>query len=401
MAANSALSGSYEEPPSSLLGSGAAFAGTDGGASSDVAASAEISALGIGHRLFSAWPRDGRPSVGADRIAAAIATSRKLIQADRATLTLDKYARDFALFGYWVIENRPTNEIVPTHPALLGIYIGDLLNQGLSKNRVLSRIAAVQFANDALGHKLRIDEGSIHRQIRGLRRLPEVDRQERTALRQEEATLILEELGPPKTLLDYREHALMALGWTSALRRANLARLRVCDVKIKYDPVNVNRYIEVYVATSKTDQEGKGRYVHIPEMPENHPLCAVRAVEAWVTRSGLASQPNSPLFRSFTPRGFKIKESGIGGRDVTLALKRMARATGRDETKLAAHAMRRGFATSSDEKGIRRSVIREHGGWKSDAMIDRYTRLNAVRDNAIAELFGRKNADITKAARKK
>ncbi len=86
-----------------------------------------------------------------------------------------------------------------------------------------------------------------------MRRLTEVDRQERTALRQEEATSILEELGPPKTLFDYREHALLALGWTSALRRSNIARLRVHDVKIKYDAVNGNRYLEVYVATSKTD----------------------------------------------------------------------------------------------------------------------------------------------------
>ncbi len=136
-------------------GSPSAVAGSDSIARSDDAALADVAALGIGHRLFSPWPRDGRPAAGADRIAAAIATSRKLIQADRAALTLDKYARDFALFGYRVIANRPTNAIVPTHPAVLGIYIGDLLNQGLSKGRVLSRIAAVQFANEALGHQFR------------------------------------------------------------------------------------------------------------------------------------------------------------------------------------------------------------------------------------------------------
>jgi len=402
MVVDSAVSASYEDPrfsnswPSGTTDVPPAVAATAGSDPSDIAGLTDATALGIGHRLFSPWPRDGRPVAGADRIAAAIATSRKLIQADRASLTLDKYARDFALFGYWVINNRPTNAIVPTHPALLGIYIGDLLNQGLSKGRVLSRIAAVQFANEALGYKLRIDEGPIHRQIRGLRRLTGIDRQERTALRQEEATAILEELGPPKTLFDYREHALLALGWTSALRRSNIARLRVRDVKIKYDAVNGSRYLEVYVGTSKTDQEGKGRYLQITEMPGDHPLCAVRAIEAWITRSGIAGEPNSPLFRSFTPRGCKIKASGIAGRDLTLALKRMAKATGRDESKLAAHALRRGFATSADEKGVRRSVIREHGGWKSDAMIDRYTRVNAARDNAIAELFGRKNADVAK-----
>jgi hypothetical protein len=39
---------------------------------------------------------------------------------------------------------------------------------------------------------------------------------------------------------------------------------------------------------------------------------------------------------------------------------------------------------------VRRSLIRDHGGWKSNAMIDVYTRVNGARDNAIAEIFGRK-----------
>jgi integrase len=188
----------------------------------------------------------------------------------------------------------------------------------------------------------------------------------------------------------------LAFGWTSALRRSNIARLRVRDVAIRYDGLNENRYLEVFVATSKTDQEGKGRYLHITELPGHHPLCAVRAIEAWLERSGIGADLDGPLFRSFTlardPRQRILKATPIGGRDVTRAVKRMAAATGRDATKLAAHALRRGFATSADEKGVRRSLIRDHGGWKSNAMIDVYTRVSGARDNAIAEIFGRKRA---------
>jgi hypothetical protein len=119
-------------------------------------------------------------------------------------------------------------------------------------------------------------------------------------------------------------------------------------------------------------------------------LCAVRAIEAWIERSGIAGEPNSPLFRSFTPRGFKIKASGIGGRDVTLTLKRMARTTGRDESRLAAHALRRGFATFADEKSLGRSLVCKHWEWKSDAMIDRYARVDPARESGIADRFGYK-----------
>jgi hypothetical protein len=82
--------------------------------------------------------------------------------------------------------------------------------------------------------------------------------------------------------------ARLALGWKSALRRSKIARLLIRDVKIKYDVVSRNRYLEVFVATSKTDQEGKGRYLQITEMPGRHPLCAMRAIEAWIERSAIS-----------------------------------------------------------------------------------------------------------------
>jgi hypothetical protein len=44
---------------------------------------------------------------------------------------------------------------------------------------------------------------------------------------------------------------------------------------------------------------------------------------------------------------------------------------GVDPNLLATHALRRGFATSAINKGVRRSLVREHGGWKTDAMLDR------------------------------
>jgi site-specific recombinase XerD len=351
-------------------------------------------ALGAGHHLFSRWPRDRSPLAGADRITAAIETSRQIIQADRSPGTLDKYARDFALFAYWMIAHRPTNTILPTHPALVGIYIGDLRNQGLSKRRIIGRIAAIQYANAVLGHELELTRGPIYREIRGLRRLVDRDRQLRPALLLEEAGMMLAELGAPATLFDCRERALFALGWTSALRRSNVAALRVRDVIIKFDSLKDNRYLDVYVAASKTDQEREGRYLQVPEMPGHHPLCAVRAIEDWIERAGIAGEPDSPLFRSFTlaraARERQMKSTGITGQDVSRAVKRIAAATGRDPSKFAAHALRRGFATSADEKGIRRALIRQHGGWKSDAMLDIYTRVNSARDNAIAEMVGRK-----------
>jgi len=255
-------------------------------------------------------------------------------------------------------------------------------------------IAAIKFANEALGNELQLRKGEIYQEIRGLRRTADYQRQNQPTLREEEATSILAQLGLPATIFDCRERAILALGWTSALRRSNIAALRVRDVTIKFDGLNENRYLEIFVAASKTDQERVGRYVSITEMPGQHPLCAVRAIEDWLERAGIKHEPDTPLFRAFSlarnVRERTMTASGITGQDVNRTLKRMAKATGRDPKKIAAHALRRGFATSADEKGVRRSIIRDHGGWKSNAMIDVYTRVDQARDNAIAEMFGRK-----------
>ncbi len=333
-----------------------------------------------------------------DEIAVGVAWARRLASQDRAQSTLDKYARDWALYVHWLGANRPALDPAPTPGAALGAYIGFLRSKGLTKGTILGRVAAVTYAHDLMGAPSPIAHQTLRKELRGLRREVETDRQDRSAIEREMATAMAAALlakiraaGDDATLYDLRDLAIFTVGWLSALRRSNIAALRRRDIAIRRDDLTQSRYLEIQVRRSKTDQTGKGRPIGIGELPAHEPLCAVRAVHQWLAATA-SLDSDAPLFPSFAGRasGGHLTDRPVGGRDIVYAVKRIireAKLPGVDADDFAAHGMRRGFATSAISKGVNKALVREHGGWKSDAMLNRYTVVDEQRNNAVRELF--------------
>lgn len=330
------------------------------------------------------WPRYG----GGDMESAAFAEARRLMEESRAESTRRRYGKDWAMYVHWVAQAYPEHTCLPAHPALIGLYIGVLRTHGLAKQTILGRMAAIAYAHELAAEPSPLKTGDLYRQIRGLRRQVEKPRQKREALVREEATTMLEKWTSPSSLGEIRDRAIFTLAWCSALRRSNIAALQVDDVAILTDPIDGQRYVEIFVQKSKTDQEGRGRRVIVTELPNRHPLCAVRALETWLQAAHITA---GPLFRTFAldpnPKTRKLTQNGIDGRDVARAVKRIAVSAGIDASKFAAHSLRRGFVTSADAAGVRRALIREQGGWKDDRMISVYTKVENVRENALRDMF--------------
>lgn len=332
-------------------------------------------------------------AVDVDSLASAAMWARRLVDADRASGTIDKYQRDWALFVHWLGSHRPTVDPCPAPPAALGLYIGALREAGLTKQTILGRIAAVVYVHDVAGFPPPTLDPTIKREIRGLRRQNDGARKSRAAIERSMATEMIEALpvssegGRWKVRRDLRDRAIFALGWLSALRRSNIAALSRSDVRIARDDMMHRRFLQIHIAASKTDQERRGRDMAVNELPPDEPLCAVRAIEAWLTETAGEIPDDGPLFSAFNRSGRGFKPNGIRGADVAQVVKRLAGLAGFTPETLAAHAMRRGFATSAINKGVRRAVVMKHGGWKSTAMLDRYTIVDDSRDNAVSDLF--------------
>jgi site-specific recombinase XerD len=334
---------------------------------------------------YAPWPQFGG---GGDVESIAFAEARRLMEESRAQSTRRRYEKDWAMYVRWVARTYPAQPSLPARPALIGLYIGVLRTQGLAKQTILGRLAAIAYAHELTGEPSPLKTGDLYRQIRGLRRQVEKPRQAREAIVREDATLMLERWSAPSSLGEIRDRAIFTLTWCSALRRSNIAALQCDDVKLLTDPIDGQRYLEIFVVKSKTDQEGRGRRVIVTQLPGGHPLCAVRALEAWLRAARIES---GPLFRAFAldpnPKTRALTSNAIDGRDVTRAVKRIAASAGIDPTKFAAHSLRRGFVTSADAAGVRRSLIREQGGWKDDRMISVYTKVENVRENALRDMF--------------
>ena len=217
-----------------------------------------------------------------------------------------------------------------------------------------------------------------------------MDRQPRRAIERENATEILATLGTPTALADIRDHAIFSIGWLTALRRSNIGALRRRDVAIRTDRLDGRRYLDVFVRRSKTDQEGHGRNIVVSELPGQHPLCAVRALERWLAALELA--PDAPIFQSFTlarrHEDRHLTGNAIRGADISRVIKRMLARAGIDPTEYAAHSLRRGFATTMQNAGVPDAIGMDHGGWRDKATYHRYNRVDKARRNAIRDLFG-------------
>ena len=323
-----------------------------------------------------------------DETRAGLATARELVRNSRAQSTQDTYLRAWRSFLAWAATEHPNVTPFPAPPGLVGLYVGVLRNRGLASQTIHRITAAIAHHHRAAGLPSPTLDPMLREELAGLRRAPKTETGERNALTREQCTEILLRLGTPATLLELRDRAIFTLAWCTALRRSNIAMLDVRDVALEFDPIDETRYVRVRVRKSKTDQEGRGRDVVVTELPGDHPLCAYRSLRAYLDATNLSA---GALFRTFTlarrADQRRLTENRIDAKDVARTVKRLVRLSGMDDGLFAAHSLRRGFATSADAAGVRRSLIREQGGWADDRMLAVYTKHEAVRDNAVREMF--------------
>jgi integrase len=159
-----------------------------------------------------------------------------------------------------------------------------------------------------------------------------------------------------------RDRAIVLLGFAAALRRSELAALRVEDLRFE------KRGLVVTVRRSKTDQEGKGVEIAVPYVASRS-LCAARAVRAWIDAAGIAS---GPIFRSFNLQR-RMLETPIDGRDVANLVRKLTSKAQLDGD-FSGHSLRAGFATSASAAKASLDSIARTTRHKFLSVLMRYVR---------------------------
>jgi integrase len=183
--------------------------------------------------------------------------------------------------------------------------------------------------------------------------------------------------GCPDDLRGLRDRALIAVGYDTLCRRAELVQLQIDDLTINADGSGT-----MLVRKSKADQFAEGRLVYLSAE-------TVTDLQRWLRAARLKT---GPIFRGFYARKMKVKANALHPYSVVRILKDGARRAGLDEAvikKLSGHSMRVGAAQDMAAAGIDLGAIMHAGGWKSADMVMRYIEHMDVQKSGMARLYAK------------
>ena len=180
---------------------------------------------------------------------------------------------------------------------------------------------------------------TVRATVRGLSRLKGTAPRRVKALREGHVRAMIAQC--PDSVIGTRDAALLALGFAAALRRSELCALRVDDLTII--PPGREQHSSrmlLLIRRSKTDQNGKGQTIAVPEGKSIKPI---DCVQAWLSAARIT---RGPLFRTMK-RGGAVQERPLHHSDVPRLIKRYGALIGLDPRELSGHSLRAGFVTSA------------------------------------------------------
>lgn len=298
-----------------------------------------------------------------------------------AEATLRAYQSDWRLFCAWCAESgyRP----LPATPAIVAAFLTLLADTGfvpqksrrgrggrepsakpLGRATIGRRLAAIVFAHRAAGvdpptHQP--DAARLDKAMRAIRRDKRDDPPGKKRPADGDVLRDMLRTIDGEDLRSYRDRALLAVGMAGAFRRSELVAITVGRVA---DDV---RGLLVRVPTSKTDQEGRGHNVAIPDGRRLEP---VRHYRAWLAKAAI---DDGPVFRKLTPQG-RLTGQAMSAQGVALVVKAAAQKAGYPPALFSGHSLRAGFLTEAGRQNANLFKMREHSRHASIDMVAEYVR---------------------------
>ena len=174
-----------------------------------------------------------------------------------------------------------------------------------------------------------------------------------------------------------RDAAIILIGYASAMRRAELVTLDLADVEHKPAGLLLN------IRQSKTDPEGHGQQVAVAH-GQRALTDPVAALSAWRIVRG--DEPGALFTRIW---GSTISSQRLSGHVPARMLRARAQAAGLDGTRIPAHSLRAGHATTAALAGVSLDRIAAQTRHKDlTVLVNRYIRPIQALENTSSRDLG-------------
>lgn len=279
--------------------------------------------------------------------------------------TRKAYRNDLAHYTAW-------GGNIPAGPEQVSAYL--TAHAGILSIATLQRrLVSITKAHTMQGYPDPAQSDLVRLTLKGIRRVHGKPQAQVSPILKEDLTVMLSHV--PDTLKGHRDRALLLLGFCAALRRSELAAVKVEDLEF------TSQGIILTLPRSKTDQTGQGRNIGIPKGRGR--ICPVGSVGFWMKQ---LSEERGPLFCPIAKGGI-IGQGQLSDRAVADIIKHYAQKAGLNPEKYSGHSLRSGLATSAAQHGISSWKIRQQTGHKSDTMLARYIRDGDLFSDNAAALF--------------
>ena len=184
----------------------------------------------------------------------------------------------------------------------------------------------------------------------------------------------------PRSLIGYRDAAVIALGFSAALRRSELVGLNFDDIEFIDEDDDQDTKLIVHIRQSKTDQFSQGQQVPVINGKRIRPVSRLRR---WLRSSSVRE---GPLFRTMK-RGDTVRRNPLHSSDYVRLIKFYAQQVGIDPATVSGHSLRAGFVTSAASHRARLDKIMSVTRHTSIDMVMKYTRDADIFDDHAGASF--------------
>jgi site-specific recombinase XerD len=283
-------------------------------------------------------------------------------------------------------------EELPATPETICLYLSSMADKETAVSTIVRRLTSISAIHRASGHDSPTKNDKVARVLKGIKRQCGAPPEQSKALSWKDLKRLVAQCD--SLMIGLRDAAVMALGWSSALRRSELVALNIGDLEF------VEEGLVITVRHSKTDQEGKGAKIGIPRAKGD--LCPVETVKRWIERQSQSPlPPDEPLFIKLGVFGrgkwWADSKGRLSARMVSHIVKRYAKYAGLNSEIYSAHSLRRGLATEAGARGVPERVISRHTRHRSLAVLRSYIEDGTIwAENPLPAIYTPSSAPLTR-----